>query len=176
MVHNNSLQPVHLNEGQVLGCLQAAMVVPMSDAQEELPPLQEGVVRALDPTDPSPNEAELERTRRLLHVLNLEGSALTRGQQEQLKDLLLESPDLFALDLSELGSTDVVQHTIDTGNSKPIHQQARRMPFALRPKVEEITRDMLDLGVIRPSRSPWASPIVLVAKKHGIAASTLSPR
>ena len=139
----------------------------MSEAQEESSPLQEGVVRALHPTDPSPNEAELERTRRLLHVLNLEGSALTRGQQEQLKDLLLESPDLFALDPSELGSTDVVRHTIDTGNSKPIHQQARRMPFALRPKVEEMTRDMLDLGVIRPSRSLWASPIVLVAKKDG---------
>ena len=124
MVHNNSLQPVHLDEGEVLGSLQAATVMPMPNAEEESPPLQEAVVRALRPTDPYPDEPELERTRCLLDVLNLGRSALTEEQQEQVKDILLESSDLFALDPSELGSTDIVQHTIDTGDSKPIHQQA----------------------------------------------------
>ena len=41
------------------------------------------------------------------------------------------------------------------------------VPFALRRKVEELVDDMLQKKVIHPSKSPWASPVVLVAKKNG---------
>ena len=54
-----------------------------------------------------------------------------------------------------------------TGDTKPIHQHPRRIPFALRNKVDEMVRDMLEQGVIQHSQSPWASPIVLVAKRDG---------
>ena len=67
----------------------------------------------------------------------------------------------------ELGTTQLVTHSIDTGQHKPIKQQVRRMPFALRKKVEELVEEMLSQEVIEPSGSPWASPIVLVQKKDG---------
>ena len=60
-----------------------------------------------------------------------------------------------------------MQHTINTGDNPPIRQQARRIPFALRSKVDDMTEEMLEQGIIRPSQSPRASPIVLVAKKDG---------
>ena len=41
------------------------------------------------------------------------------------------------------------------------------MPFALREKVKEMVNEMISQDVIRPSKSPWASPIVLVQKKDG---------
>ena len=72
---------------------------------------------------------------------------------------------MFALDETELCSTDWVTHSIDTGDQHPIRQPPRRIPYALRKKVEEMVGKMLDRGVIQPSRSPWGSPIVLVAKK-----------
>ena len=37
----------------------------------------------------------------------------------------------------------------------------------LRQEVDKQVGEMLDSGVIRPSKSPWASPIVLVKKKDG---------
>ena len=74
---------------------------------------------------------------------------------------------MFALDQSELGSTDVVTHSVDTGDHPPIRQQPRRVPFVLRGRIAEMVDDMLERGVIQPSRSPWASPVVLVAKKDG---------
>jgi len=82
----------------------------------------------------------------------------------QLNELLREYQHVFALDSSELGSTDLEKHQIDTGDTKPIHQHPRRVPFTLRNKVDEMVKDMLEQGVIQYSQSPWASPIVLVAK------------
>ena len=63
---------------------------------------------------------------------------------------------MFALDSSKLGMTDVIYHAIDTGDQ-----------FTSRKKVEEMIKDMLDKKIIQPSKSPWASPVVLVAKKDG---------
>ena len=58
-------------------------------------------------------------------------------------------------------------HSINTGQHPPIRQPVRRTPFALRKKVDELVEEMLSQGVIEPSGSPWASPIVLVQKKDG---------
>ena len=83
------------------------------------------------------------------------------------KQLTTQNGDLFALDPSELGVTNVVQHTINTGDCTPINQPARRIPFALRSKVDSMTEETLEQGIIQPSQSPWVSPIVLVVKKDG---------
>ena len=56
---------------------------------------------------------------------------------------------------------------IDTGDSYPGRQAPRRIPFVVR---EEVTRQLSELqksGVIRPSKFPWASPVVLVRKCDG---------
>ena len=60
-----------------------------------------------------------------------------------------------------------MNHQIDTNGAQPIRQQARRVPLPHREKVHELLQDMLQKGVISPSKSPWASPIVLVKKKDG---------
>ena len=89
------------------------------------------------------------------------------GVDIQLSDLIEDFEDVFALNPSELGRTNVVEHTINTGESVPLKQPARRIPFALRAKVAEMIEEMKAQRVIKPSTSPWASPIVLVAKKDG---------
>ena len=61
----------------------------------------------------------------------------------------------------------VVTHRIDTGDSPPIKQPPRRLSFALRHQLCQLMEDMLVRGVITHSLSPWASPVVLVAKRDG---------
>ena len=73
--------------------------------------------------------------------------------------------DILAKCPEDLGRTDVLNHRIETGDAKPIHQQARRVPLPHRGSVQELLKDMLEKQVISPSKSPWASPIVLVRKK-----------
>ena len=108
-----------------------------------------------------------ERTRRLLQQLTLQIEHLDPAQKSQLTGLITSFSDVFALDASELGTTTLVTHVINTGDQGPIRQPVRRMPFALRSEVDQMVGDMLDQGVIEPSSSPWASPMVLVWKKDG---------
>ena len=79
----------------------------------------------------------------------------------------MEYADIFAVNSAEIGRMDLVYHQINTGDSNPVKQQAQRIPFALRPKVEQMINEMLEQGVIEESSSPWASPIVLVSKPDG---------
>ena len=56
---------------------------------------------------------------------------------------------------------------IDTGDTRPKKQPVCRMPFALRTEVAKQLRSMQEAGVIQPSSSPWASPVVMVRKRDG---------
>ena len=75
--------------------------------------------------------------------------------------------DVFSLNDGERGETDLVEMDINTGESAPTRQTARRLPFAVRQEVAQQLKEMQDSNVIQPSNSPWASPIVLVRKKDG---------
>ena len=66
-----------------------------------------------------------------------------------------------------LSQTDVITHRIDTGDAAPIKQSRQQLPYAFRGEAKSQVRDMLYQGVIQPSTSLWASPIVLVRKKDG---------
>ena len=77
---------------------------------------------------------------------------------------LLQFPDVSN---DGLGHTTVLEHKIDTGSSPPIRKYPRRLPYAYREETKSQVADMLTEGVIQPSSSPWASPIVLVKKKDG---------
>ena len=63
-----------------------------------------------------------------------------------------------------LEHTNVVQHKIDTGDSRPLRKYPRRLPCAYREETRKQVAEMLDQDVIQASRSPWASPILLVKK------------
>ena len=84
-----------------------------------------------------------------------------------LRELVEEYSDIFALDSTELGTTELVTHSIDTGDSHPICQPLRRIPFALQRTMVQMVQKMLAQGVIQNSNSPWASPVVLIKKKDG---------
>ena len=57
--------------------------------------------------------------------------------------------------------------SIHTGDVAPVRQPVRRVPPQRREDVRKLLNEMLERGVVEPSTSPWASPIVLVRKKDG---------
>ena len=92
---------------------------------------------------------------------------LPTQEREKLMDFLITYHHVFSLENGERGETDIVQMEIDTGDSYPKRQAPRQMPFAVREEVARQLNEMQESGVIRPSKSPWASPVVLVRKRDG---------
>ena len=57
---------------------------------------------------------------------------------------------------------------IDVQGHDPIKQRARLVPLRYLSKIYELLKGLLKARLISFSRSPWASPIVIVQKKNGV--------
>ena len=89
---------------------------------------------------------------------------LSEPQKLQVKKLLQEYADVFS------GNPNVMNaaiHQIDTGDSSPIRCSPYKVPQRLESEVNKGIDKMLELGIIRPSNSPWASPVVFVPNPDG---------
>ena len=93
-------------------------------------------------------------------------ASLTSEQQEDLHKLLREYQDVFSKQGDPISSTSLVEHEIHT-TGRPIRQPFRRQNPIIREIEQQQVKEMLRDGVIRPSSSPWASPVVMVKKKDG---------
>lgn len=85
----------------------------------------------------------------------------------QLLSLLHKFRSSFDCQQAPLGRTSTVAHHIDTGTHAPLRQRPYRVSASERGVINEHVEDMLQRDVIRPSQSPWSSPVVLVTKKDG---------
>ena len=90
------------------------------------------------------------------------GQELPEDQGRVLKDLVWRYPDVFT-DMP--GETDVIQHQIKLTNDTSIRCITYPLLYAMRKELSNEVDSMLEMGVVRPSTSPYASNIVMVKKK-----------
>ena len=112
-------------------------------------------------------ESSEARKKKLFELLPQEKSHISPNEQQKLYTLLAEQNEAFSLMEDERGETNLVRFQIDTGDASPKRQPVRRVPFAIRQEIAQQLKKMQDMKVVKPSSSPWASPIVLVKKKDG---------
>ncbi|XP_064389549.1 uncharacterized protein LOC135337548 [Halichondria panicea] len=86
---------------------------------------------------------------------------------EERKQLLSLVQEFDAVCGPAPGRTTIAEHEIFVADETPIQQRPYRVPYSRREVVKEEIHKMLEADVIRPSTSPWASPIVMVGKKDG---------
>lgn len=160
-----------MNEGMEIGTVQPIEVVrPTEGSDMSSIPEKSGnysEVRSLNVADGITNKLIPAGRKKQLKELISQGCSLQGKDEEQLLSLLEEYHDVFSLEEGERGETNWVEMNIDTGDATPIRQAPRRVPFAVRGEVAQHLQQMQDSGIIQPSSSPWASPIVLVRKKDG---------
>jgi hypothetical protein len=94
-------------------------------------------------------------------------SALSHQYKQELKQTLQEYRHLMAKSMKDIPGTDLVECSIDTGDHKPIFQRPFRVSQPENDAILIEINKMLDAGVIEPSKSPWASPVVMAPKPDG---------
>ena len=87
-----------------------------------------------------------------------------KHERKQIIDLLNEFSNIWKNNNS-LPCTSLVEHSIPTGESRPIYQKQYRLPQVLTKVVKSTVQTLLEKGIIQESSSPWASPVVVVPKK-----------
>ena len=98
----------------------------------------------------------------------MEGLKSWSGEQQQsAKDLLVDSTDIFAKTDLDLGKCNTIKHAIKITDPHPFKERYRRIPPHLFDEVKKHLQEMIEVGAIRKSFSPWASAVVLVRKKDG---------
>ncbi|KAJ8035952.1 hypothetical protein HOLleu_19788 [Holothuria leucospilota] len=94
--------------------------------------------------------------------VNLDKHNLTPHELTQVTNLLLSYSDVFS---EKPGRTNLVKHTIRTGDVPPVRQRAYRTSPSMKVEVQNQIDKLLADDVIEESQSPWSSPIVMVRKK-----------
>ena len=116
-----------LPEGMMVGMVMTAEVYDMSDDQTQ-------------------DNQELPSH---LHDLYQRSTANLDSQyHEQVKQCLMDFADVFSKSGSDIGCTDVVKHSIKTGDAKPVKQRLRRHPFGNQQEIDRQMKDLEDRGVI----------------------------
>ena len=105
---------------------------------------------------------ELER---LPFELNIGDTPLAHKQQAHLIDVIYDHTEVFLLFDGDLGLCDVLKHSIPTTIDKPVYLPHWQIPVQLQSEVRKCLNNWLKQGIICPSKSPYASQVVIVRKK-----------
>ena len=87
---------------------------------------------------------------------------LQPADMETLSHLIDEFEDVFFERDCDLASTNIVAHSIGTGDDKPIRQPLRRHPLPHLLAIREQTIEMLRQDINKPAVREWTSNVVLV--------------
>ena len=185
-LRNMSCWTVTLHKGTVIARLSPSNVVPrmlapkleevkLASCQLKLPPqkglkknqlkLEKDLTRI---SKPEHDKFDQEWLDKLFAKLDLSGCEnWTEEQQQRVWECIIKHNHIFAVDDLELGKTDLVKHVIKLDNYVPFKEQYQRIPPHQYEEVRKHLNEMLEIGAIRKSNSPWASAVVLVRKKDG---------
>jgi len=114
------------------------------------------------------NDRKRKKRNELLYRKLLLGKLdhLPKEEEQVIEPMLMKYAHVFHDEESnDFKSTDVIEHQIVLEVTRPIRKSQYRIPYALRDEMKPQVNKMLDKGIIRDSKSPWAAPAILVPKK-----------
>ena len=106
--------------------------------------------------------------------IDLSESAISEEQCKVAQKFLSKWQHIFSQGPTDLGHTDLVQHSIELEDDKPFKEPYRSIPPALIQEVREHLKEMLDIRAIRESSSPYSSNVVISGRKMAESDSVLT--
>ena len=132
---------------------------PTLNKDSPLPPFMSG------PTTKRNYEQRANHIRTVFDIDN-NPTLKTPSDRMQLVALILRYWSTFSWD-GEYGKTDLIEHSIDTNEHRPINQRYRPVNPSLEPCLREQLDKWVKQDVIEPAQSPWNFGLVAVPKKNG---------
>src|SRR5436309_777949 len=83
-------------------------------------------------------------------------ATLSKSTDDQLDLLLRKFSSCFATKDDDIGRINIEQHSIKTTDHNPIAQRPYRQSAADNAETARQIKQLLDAGLIRESKSPWA--------------------
>ncbi|KAL7839427.1 hypothetical protein SRHO_G00260850 [Serrasalmus rhombeus] len=123
------------------------------------------IVQSADLASPivkSKNTAELDP-----NLIDFGDSPIPNEWKERLSRKLCRRRNVFSLHEWEVGLAKGVEHNIRLTDPCPFRERSRRLAPADIEDVCKHLQELLDTGVIKESRSPYSSPIMVARKKNG---------
>ena len=100
-------------------------------------------------------------------MVDLVGAKVSSEERVKVEQFLSNWQNVFSKSPTDLGCTNLVEHEIKLENETPLKEPYRRIPPSLIQEVREHLKEMLEIGAIRNSKSPFSSNVVIVRKKDG---------
>lgn len=142
-LRNDTLKPRSISKGTVIAYVHKAEIV--TELQKETMPSTH--------VDPA--------------LFNFGDSPIPSAWKERLANKLSERAGVFSLEDWDVGLAKGVEHTIRINDPRPFRERSRRLAPADIDDVRRHLQKLLAAGIIKESRSPYASPIVVARKKNG---------
>ncbi|CDH61066.1 krab-a domain-containing protein [Lichtheimia corymbifera JMRC:FSU:9682] len=89
-----------------------------------------------------------------------------KSEKEKIRKLLSKYQDCF-VEHAGLGRVNLLSHEIKTTTETPIKSKPYRLTWAEEAQLRKELDHLLELGLIKPSKGEWTSPVLFVGKKDG---------
>ncbi|CAF3104286.1 unnamed protein product [Rotaria sp. Silwood2] len=109
--------------------------------------------------DPNSSDVFARIDKLLAHITNSQ-------DKHELRLILQEHMKIFDISKPTQANTPI-QHTINTRDSLPISSRPYPRTIQQRRELQEEIKKMIETNQIRPSNSPWSSPVIIHKKKDG---------
>ncbi|KAG1580706.1 hypothetical protein G6F48_010280 [Rhizopus delemar] len=168
-IFNRSPTDMSFDPGEEIGIIEK--ISPESDTIIQAYELDSSPQLCMIETTEFALENEMENNNKLLEsekYKKLDIGMLDAETMRNLRKLLKKYENIFDWDNNTIGHTNLLKHKITIKeDTMPISHR----PYRISPLEAEHLQKELDkyckLGVIEPSNSPWAAPVILVKKKNG---------
>lgn len=96
---------------------------------------------------------------------NIKTDHLNSEEEKSLKKVISAYKDIIYQEGEDLSFSNQIKHEIKTSDEIPVYSKSYRYPYVHKAEIQDQISKMLKQNIIRPSYSPWSSPIWIVPKK-----------